>query len=509
MLAQSAEQWWTALMADKQTLMFRIERYAALTIQKICLPEGFDSAGTDQSHDYQSLGAQGVNNLTNKLMLAMFAPSRPFFRIEAGPDSRAQMAQNGIAEQDVQPLFSKTERGAVNKLDELGQRPKLYTVMRHLIIAGNVQLCLEKDSMRVIALRNFCVKRDSTGRVHSNIIKECVKFDELDPAAQKALGNKYTADTKVDHYKWITWDYENQRYNMTQWVNADQLPTEFSGRWTEEDCPYVVLTWDLADDSDYATGLVEEYLGDLEALSALSEAIVNAAILGTEFRWLVNPSGVTQAEDLAASKNGDALPGKPEDIAPTSGGNAQSLQTAIEVASIYTKRLSLAFMMSSQLTRDAERVTAEEIRQNAIELDTTFGGTYSTLAQTMQGKIARWLLKASDNPITGTDLKIIIITGLDALSRNGDLDNLRAAFQDLAQLSAVPPQLQSRMKYDPLVAFVGDGRGIDLRPYVMTDSEFAQYQQTLLQQQAIAQGQAAHATTTATNAANQQTPPAQ
>lgn len=509
MIVESAQQWWMSGEADKQTMMFRTERYAALTIQKICLPNGFDSAGTDQAHDYQALGAQGVNHLTNKLMLAMFAPSRPFFRVAPGKAASAQMKQQGIKDEDLAPLLSATERAAVERLDELGQRPKLYATMRHLIIAGNVQLCLDEDNIRVIALRNFCVKRDHSGRVHSNIIKECVKFDELDPAVQAALPGKYNADTKVDHYRWIKWNYETSMYEMTQWVNEHQLPQPFNGRWTDEDCPYVILTWDLADDSDYATGLVEEYLGDLEALSVLAEAIVDAAVLGTEFRWLVNPSGVTQAEDLAASKNGDALSGKPEDIAPTSGGNAQNLQAAIEVSSIYEKRLSLAFMLQSALTRDAERVTAEEIRQNAMELETAFGGVYTSLAQTLQGKIARWLLKASGNTITGTDMKVIVITGLDALSRNGDLDNLRAAFGDLAQLTNAPPQLLARLKYDPLVAFVGDGRGIDLRPYVMSDQEYAAQQQQIAQQQAVQAGMQQHAVTTADNGANQQTPPTQ
>jgi hypothetical protein len=72
--------------------MDRVERYAALTINKVCLPEGFNAESTDQTHDYQSAGAQGTNHLTNKVMLALFAPSRPFFRVAAGPDSTAQLA---------------------------------------------------------------------------------------------------------------------------------------------------------------------------------------------------------------------------------------------------------------------------------------------------------------------------------------------------------------------------------------------------------------------------------
>lgn len=478
---ETASQVWQRLYGIKQPLMTRIERYASLTIPKICLPVGFDAESTDQTHDYQSVGAQGTNHLTNKIMLALFAPSRPFFRVGVGPSTAKEIEAIGMGPEALAPILAKMERDAVAELDTRGQRPKLYALTRHLIIAGNVLLFLGKKELRVQGLRNFSVKRDSKGMVHTLIIKECLQFDELEADVRAACVGKYQDNTKVDHYKLIR-RLPSGDYGMSQWIDEHRLPTKFDGKWSPDNLPYRVLTWDLDDENDYATGLVEEYAGDLEALSVLSEAVVDGAVLGTEYRWLVNPTGQTSADDLNKSQNGDALPGIPADIAPTQGGNPMAIQTADGVMQRYEKRIALGFLMQSAVTRDAERVTAEEIRQTAQELETSFGGVYSALAQIVQKPIALWLLQDLPGGLTikGKDFTVSVITGLDALSRNGDLENLRAALADLGNTLTLPPQLLGRIKFEPLAKFVGDGRGIDLTPFLMNDQE---YQTALAQQQ--------------------------
>lgn len=501
----TAGQCWTELNGMKTSLMLRIERYAGLTIPKICLPVGFNTLATDQTHDYQSAGAQGTNHLTNKIMLALFAPSRPFFRISAGPDTQNELADAGLTVDKIAPVLAKMERDATTLLDERGQRPKLYACVRHLIIAGNVLLILGDTDMRVMGLRHFCVKRDNKGSLHTLIIKEHLKFDELDPAVQESVGGGsagYLDDTKVSFYRHITRNAVGD-YEMSQWVNETRLPPAFDGKWPADQLPYRVLTWDLGDDDDYATGLIEEYAGDLEAMSVLSEAVVDGAVLGTEYRWLINPTGVTTVDDIANSENGDAIPGVPADVAPSQGGNPDAVRTANEVLEKYERRVGLGFLMQSAVQRNAERVTAEEVRATAQELETAFGGVYSALAQLIQRPIAYWLLKTAGTNVMGTDLKVSVITGLDALSRNGDLENLRQALQDLGNTMNLPPQLLGRIKFEPLAQFVGDGRGIDLRPYLMSDKEYSAALAAQQQQRVQEAGGTAAAEATGTNTAPQ------
>lgn len=488
---ESADACWARLDGRKQPLMRRVENYASLTIPKVCLPLGFQPETTDQTHDYQSIGAQATNNVVNKLMLALFRPSAPFFRADLGDKAKKQAAQNGQDELPISDILASLERQASAKLDQLHQRPKLYTVMRHLVIAGNVLLCLEKDTMRVMGLRYWNAKRTVDGRLHTLIIREHVKFDELDQKVRLAVVPKQP-DSEVSFYKHITLNSSGQGYTMSQWVDGQRLPPEFDGRWSDEKrFPYRVLVWDLADESDYGTGLVEEYAGDLEAASVLSEAMVNGGVLAAEFRWLVNPTGMTDADDFNNSKNGDALAGRPEDVQPTNPNNSQSIQVLAEVLDRYEKRISRGFLMATSVQRNAERVTAEEIRLLATELESSFGGVYSTLAAGIQTPIAWWLLSQVDTTALKADLTLTIITGLDALSRNSDLESLRLALQDLAEVSNVPPLLQERINWDAIATFVGNGRGVNLKPFLLSEAAVQENRKQAMAMQVQAQNQVA------------------
>ena len=449
----SASQCWTALDGKRSAMLRRFERYAALTIPKVCLPEGYVPESTDEQHDYQSLGATCVNFLTNRFMLAMFAPSRPFFRAEAGPSTQQELTEAGMTESDVVAALGHLERQAVKELDGRAQRPKLYQILRHLIVTGNVLMNLDEKDIRVQGVKYFCVKRNCSGKVQELVLREQVLFNELDPKAQAACGHLYQPDSKVSHFKWIK--LEGKQYTMSQWVNETRLPSEFDGKWAEENLPYRVITWDLADESDYGTGLVEEYSGDLEALSVLSEAVVNGGVLAAELRWMLKPQGMTSAEDWGNSENGSVLPGNPDDATPLQGGNPQTLREVGVILERYERRVSLGFLMNTGVVRDAERVTAEEIRMTAQELETAFGGVYSTLAASMQLPIAKWLLKAIKMP-NNLDIQINVVTGLEALSRNGDMEKLTLALNKLAQISALPPDFQMRLKFKPITDYVGN-----------------------------------------------------
>ena len=477
----SASELWMACSGQRTGLITRVERYAALTIPKVCYPDNYDSDSTDESHDYQSIGAQAVNHLSNKLMLAMFAPSRPFAKLQAGAKAKKQAEAMKLTETQLEGILANGERQAIKELDARGQRPKLFAVMRHLVVAGNVLLVLEKRGMRVIGLKNYVVKRNIWGEVMHLCIKENVKFDELDKDIIKMYRKQFHDDTKVEFYKWIKRE-DNGSYTMTQWVNEYRLPVAFDGRWPADKLPYQAVTWDIADESDYGTGLVEEYVGDFEALSVLSESVVDGAVLGTEFRFMVNPTGQTSIEDMNNSENGDALPGLPADVAPTQGGNPIAIQVANETLDKYERRVSRGFLMGSAVIRDAERVTQEEVRMTAQELETSYGGVYSTLAGSLQKPVARWLFDAIKLDLNGADLEVTIVTGLDALSRNGDLENFRMAMGDMASVVNVPPELAARMKWEDVASFIGQGRNIDLSRFIMTDAEYSQVQQAQAEQ---------------------------
>ena len=78
----TAQSRWQKLDAKRQGLLTRCERYAALTLPSVCPEDGYDEGTDELSQSLNSIGAQAVNSLTNKMMLAMFAPSRPFMKFD-------------------------------------------------------------------------------------------------------------------------------------------------------------------------------------------------------------------------------------------------------------------------------------------------------------------------------------------------------------------------------------------------------------------------------------------
>jgi hypothetical protein len=484
MKADTASARWSQLDSDRQSFLGRCERYAAFTIPKICLPNGYDQNGDELMHDYQSLGAQAVNHLSNKLMLALFAPSRPFFRLDLDGNAKDEMQVAGINLEEFEARMAEVERGAVTELDRRAIRPRMYDAMKHIIVTGNSLLIFSNDGgMRVLGIKSYCVKRDVEGNVLEIVIKEMASRDSLDPKIIEELGEKLTCNhnDEVELYRWIKLDGSD--YTMTQWIGNERLSVKFDGKWPKDKMPYRAITWDLASGSDYGTGLVEDFAGDFAALSIMSKATVQAAILASEFRWLVNPSGMTSPEDFENSENGAALAGVQGDITLVQSGKSADLQVNVQIAEKYVQRIGQGFMLHSAVTRHAERVTAEEIRMTAEELETSLGGAYSRIAIDVQMPMAYWLMELSGKKITGTDVKPTIVTGLAALSRAGDRDNLILFLQDIAALSNIPEPERSRLKTGAIYAAFAAARGLSSTTYLLSEDEFRAQQQAQMEAQ--------------------------
>lgn len=484
---QQIDKVWQKLEQKRSNLVRRAQKYAGLTLPMICTPDGYDENSDEMSTDYQSVGAQAVNNLANKLMLALFAPSRPFFRYDVPDSLKASLVQGGMDPSDVDNLMAVAEKKAISHLEQTSSRPKLYQAMKHLVVTGNVLMVLPKakdtdDEIRVIGLKHYVVKRNQKGKVICIIVKEEVCFDELAEGVQEYLAGvsgKYTiTDDYGDmqnqgeklccHYTAIY--FENKSYKLEQAVDEIHLPSEYDSKFTEDNLPYRALTWDLADENNYGSGLVEQCSGDLFAISTMSESILQAAVLASEFRWLVNPGGVTSVTDFQDSQNGDAIPGVAGDITPLNNGSMMNLQGISQINTDYINRIGKTFLLMSSVVRDAERVTAEEIRSVANELETSLGGVYSRLAIDFQKPIAYWLTDIMGVTVGKDTIKPVVITGLDALSRNGDLENLQACISDMAQFAQLPPMILQRVKVTAILNAIFSARGLAPGDYVETAS---------------------------------------
>lgn len=488
----TAAQWWAKLEGERSTKLDKMRRYASLTLSHLLLPEGTIPDQNDITQDYQSLGATCVNHLTNKMMLAMFAPSRPIFRLQFSQEAMNEYLQSGLSQSDIDDAAAAGERESQRSLDSKGQRPKLYQLIKNLIVTGNVLMVLTKDAIRAVGIEHYCVKRDREGKIKVLVVRERICFDELDDEVQAAVGgmNRYSPDSIVSYYEMIC--RKGKMYYKSCWVDSYHVGEEYDEQWgSEQECPYKALTWELPDYANYGVGLVEMHANDFEALSILSESLVDGGVLAAEFRYLINATSTLTVDDLNKSQNGDTLTGNEGDVSVLQASTSQAVQIVFNISERWEQRLARTFLLQSAVTRNAERVTAEEIRATANELETALGGTYSMLSSTLQYAIAVWLLATIDIKIKGksTDkIQVQIITGLDALSRNGDLEAIRGALQDLAILSQLPEAAQARLRMDELISSIGQGWGTDLKRFVRTDKEMQEQQAMMTQQNAMDAG---------------------
>jgi len=135
--------------------------------------------------------------------------------------------------------------------------------------------------------------------------------------------------------------------------------------------------------------------------------------------------------------------------------------------------------------RDAERVTAEEMRQDAAELEIAHGGVYSRFASEWQQKVARESTKAVGEDM-GDVVEPQILTGMDSISRVGEMQAVHQFVQDIAILQNLPDEALAILDLKRYAEYSALNRGVEENAFVKTEGQMMAEQQA---QQEAAQAQ--------------------
>lgn len=477
---------------ERSTLLNEYVKYSSLTVPWVCTEMGYDENSTLLQDDWDSTGHHAVTNLVNKLMMGLFSPTKPFFRLQASDQIRAAIAEqtNGGGEPDLNQIFSKTEKAAQRLFEKLNLRQPLTSALTGLVVIGTSLLKLDKKGKhRVFNVRNYVLRRNMYGHVVEFLTCDKVKFETLDKKIKDSPTlSKYKDDDKVNLVEWFKLNDEETKWTSTMWVDDDKLPGKYDGGWKVEDFPYIALTWNLPDGMNYGVGQVQACIADLEKNRVVSKSEAEMTIMLAQHRYLVNPGSATDPTDIENSENGDVIPGREGDIAFLSfGGSTQNLAAVSSVKQNIERKIAESFLMSTGITRDAERVTATEIRAQIQELETSLGGIYTRIASELQLPIAYFLLnnleEESRLKVDGNDIQPIIITGVDALSRSGENEDIVTMFNILGPLASLPPGLQQVMNFSGLIKTIGANLGVDTSQIILSDEQIAANQQMQMQAQ--------------------------
>jgi hypothetical protein len=479
--------------AAREDTLSRCERYAGWTIPTV-FPDDTLMEYDEMQLDFQSVGAQAVTNLSNKIMMALFQPSRPFFRMNLSQEQKREVLATGVSEAEIDAALAEAERAALHNLNATNARIIMHDVMQQLIITGNSLLYSpsgDKQKMCAYSVRDYCIKRDLRGRVIKMIIKETKSVSGLSDELQTlCLDSGYMLEDDVSIYTGITKVSDN-RFIVHQELEDLMYVHKSIGVYDKDTLPWIPLTWNLARGKDYGTGLVELYAGDFHKLSNLAQAINDYSLVMTDVKNLVNPAGMTDVREITEAPSGAYVHGREEDIfvhQPQVSNVSDFLNHQFDVTA---RRLGAAFLLNSAVTRDAERVTAQEIRMQAQELESSLGGVYSRLATELQLPLAKRLLKELD-PIF-KDVEPVIVTGLESLSRNSELDNFRAFMQDMIILADVPDEVKAWMNFGDIIATLGAGHGVDYKKFLKDEDQVEAEKKRAMAQQAQMAGMEAGA----------------
>ena len=203
---------------------------------------------------------------------------------------------------------------------------------------------------------------------------------------------------------------------------------------------------------------------------------------------MVKPNSTTKKRDLAVARNGDIISGNQDDVSVLQAQKFYDLQTVEKAIGRLEERLAYAFLLNTAIQRQAERVTAQEIRYMANELETAMGGIYSLLSQELQLPLVSLLMTrmGSKNEIPKLpkgSVRHTIITGVEALGRGNDLQKLREFVAEIGQLAQINPEAIQLLNIGDLIERLATGHGIETENLIKTPEQLQAEQQQQMQMQ--------------------------
>ena len=339
---------------------------------------------------------------------------------------------------DVDSFLAQTELLILRKINQLKVRASLLEALKHVCCGGTGLMYVGTSGLRFYGLRSIVGDRDADDNLIEIIIKRRLSERYLPKAAQRISRRSSSSDNGIvethDLYTYIQYDPKrtDQAVRWHQEYNDNVLPGS-AGFSSMENSPWIPIRFNKVSGSFYGTGLVEELEGDLTSYNQFSKAIVQAGLGAAKTLFLVNPNGVTRPDALNAANNFDFVSGDPKDVAALTVDKQGDYQTAFTVMQAIERRLNFSFLVTQAIQREAERVTAEELKIMVNMLEESFGGVYTLLSDELQLPLIRRIMHMMK--VSGELIEIPrglvepqITAGADAIGRGSDKQRLGAFF---------------------------------------------------------------------------------
>lgn len=470
------------LDAERQNVLIRARDCALMTIPALLPPLGANQ-NTPLPTPFNGMGARGVNNLGSKLLMALLPPNTPFFRLNVQDSVLEKFGKNRPT---VEAALAKIEKSVLIKSDTSNLRTTIFEACKHLIVAGNGLVFVPKDmKTRFYRLDQFVVVRDVYGNVKEIIVRESVNPTALERDICEI--HEIDPDSKTPCQVYTHIIIKDGRAKSYQEINEKRV-ADTDGDYPSEAMPWIVMRWQAVAGENYGRGLCEEYLGDLRTLEGLRKAIVQFAAAAAKIVFLRKPNATTSSTAITQAESGDVKTGTAEDFTILQIEKGQDFSVAKATSDAIAQGLAACFLLQDGMTRDAERVTAQEIREVAQQLEDALGGIYTVQAQEFQLPLVRRLMSImqATKEIPFLPKKVVnpmITTGFAALGRNADLNKL-TNFMQIAEQTLGQQVVAQYIDVPTYLKQIGNGTGVDTS-FVKTAQQVQAEQNAQLANQTI------------------------
>lgn len=468
----------------RRSKLDRARECALLTIPSLMPPENW-SEEYELPQPYSSVGSRGVTALASRMLSALIPLNDlPFFTFAL---------KSGVEpEVDVNSLLNSLSMQVYDKMKANNIREAFFQALQSLIVVGDIAVKLEEDfTFRCIRFDHYVAIRDVVGDLVEFIHLEFVPDETPLPTdSQEAYGYGIFQRTgfKTIYCRYVL-DEDGKWHGQKEDAEGNVID-----EGVYEVFPYAILRWNSVVSENYGRAKCEEIYGDLKTLEAYTESLINGMAAASTFFMSVSPTGVTELNDLATAENGDWVAARAEDmyvLSPAQTMNPQIQQTQQSVE-MMRREVGEAFLMNRGSIRNAERVTATEVRMIGQELEQVLGGAFSSIARDLLVPMIRravFLMVDSDEidkrlsaDFFDTDgrLSLDIITGLQALSRDTELQKLMQLGEMIRNL---PGNAVQHFKFDEYGNALISALGFNPQNWIKGEEELQAEKMKAMQEQ--------------------------
>jgi hypothetical protein len=481
----TAKSRYDALSSGRTSFLDIAVQCSELTLPYLIQRDQLRSSHKTLTQPWQSVGAKAVVTLASKLMLALLPPQTTFFKLQIADEKLGTEIPAEIRS-ELDLSFAKLERMVMDSIAASSDRVTVHQAIKHLVVGGNALLFMGKDGIKHYPLNRYVIERDGNGNVIEIVTKEQINKQLLpvdivkDPLRTNDESTNQNNDVEVYTHVRL----ENNRWLWHQEVFDKKIPgTE--GKAPKETSPWLVLRFNTVDGENYGRGRVEEFIGDLKSLEALSQAMTEGSAAAAKVIFLVSPSSTTKPQTLAKAGNGAIIQGRPEDVGVVQVGKTADFATAAQQMQTLERRVSEAFLVLT--VRQSERTTAEEVRLTQLELEQQLGGLFSLLTvEFLVPYLNRKLMvmqRSGELPRYPKNLvKPTIVAGINALGRGQDRESLTNFIMTIAQTIG-PEGMMQFLNPDEFIKRLAAAQGIDVLNLVKSMDQQQEEQQAAMQQQ--------------------------